>query len=154
MPQTVNSHSRRLKPLSAKQTWSCEHTTMHCQRTCAYRRRRKDPHCLISTYLSKLFFFLCLACGFAPTHSCLHTWLSIQYHTHLILLHRPLLRSKQGRGPTSDSSATRDATHIPEAAYLNQHMEICRQSATQISKLMHAYKQHYTLVRGMSSLLS
>ncbi|CAI6059993.1 unnamed protein product [Clonostachys chloroleuca] len=62
-----------------------------------------------------------------------------------IYLAQPLIQKKRGRRRTNDSSATDSAASPGESLYLNQHMEICRHSAAQISRLMHVYKQHYTL---------
>ncbi|CAG9987823.1 unnamed protein product [Clonostachys byssicola] len=62
-----------------------------------------------------------------------------------IYLAQPLIQKKRGRRRTNDSSTTDSAASSGESQYLNQHMEICRHSAAQISRLMHVYKQHYTL---------
>ncbi|VUC35672.1 unnamed protein product, partial [Clonostachys rosea] len=62
-----------------------------------------------------------------------------------IYLSQPLLQRKRGRRPTNDSSGTSEATEVRDAAQSNEHMEICRDSAIQISKLMDIYRHHYSL---------
>lgn len=75
-----------------------------------------------------------------------HIYLShIQYYTHFALLHRPLIQKKRVRRPSKESFTEGSTLNVDETPYLNQHMEICRYSATQISKLIHIFKQHYTL---------
>ncbi|KAF4779066.1 fungal specific transcription factor [Colletotrichum scovillei] len=75
-------------------------------------------------------------------HVCLF---HIQYHAHLILLHRPLVHKRKRRSvsvntPTDDGSIDGDG-------YDNQHMATCRHSAAEISRLLRIYKQQYTLRR-------
>lgn len=101
------------------------------------------PHIYLSQYAC--------SCPFrSPVHTCLHISLSIQYYTHFALLHRPLIQKKRVRRPSKDSFTEGSTLNVDETPYLNQHMEICRYSATQISKLIHIFKQHYTLVGGTS----
>ncbi|TDZ28887.1 Nitrogen assimilation transcription factor nit-4 [Colletotrichum spinosum] len=76
-------------------------------------------------------------------HICLF---HIQYHAHLILLHRPLMKRRRGRRSVSKSaSPNRGAEDVDE--YANQHMETCRHSAAEIARLLRIYKQQYTLRR-------
>ncbi|KAK1673372.1 fungal-specific transcription factor domain-containing protein [Colletotrichum godetiae] len=75
-------------------------------------------------------------------HVCLF---HIQYHAHLILLHRPLVHKRKRRSvsvntPTDDGSIDGDG-------YDNQHMATCRHSAAEIARLLRIYKQQYTLRR-------
>ncbi|THZ79644.1 hypothetical protein D6C84_07817 [Aureobasidium pullulans] len=99
----------------------------------------------LRTYYSALPSHLRLPCS--PKIAALpHVYLShIQYYTHFILLHRPLIQSKQARRPSKYSFASSSTRNVHDTPYLNKHMETCRHSATQISRLMQIFKKHYTL---------
>ncbi|OHF01744.1 nitrogen assimilation transcription factor nit-4 [Colletotrichum orchidophilum] len=75
-------------------------------------------------------------------HVCLF---HIQFHAHLILLHRPLVH-KRKRRPVSVNTPTDDSS-IEGVGYENQHMVTCRHSAAEIARLLRIYKQQYTLRR-------
>nr|XP_036586915.1 fungal specific transcription factor [Colletotrichum truncatum]KAF6797472.1 fungal specific transcription factor [Colletotrichum truncatum] len=76
-------------------------------------------------------------------HICLF---HIQYHAHLILLHRPLLRKKKARSALSEGVSPSD-TADDNDEYANKHMEACRHSAAEIARLLRIYKQQYSLRR-------
>ncbi|OLN86848.1 Nitrogen assimilation transcription factor nirA 2 [Colletotrichum chlorophyti] len=71
---------------------------------------------------------------------------SLQYHAHLILLHRPLACRRRSRSLVG-VSASNDGNSLVNDEYTNQHMATCRHSATEIAKLLRVYKQQYTLRR-------
>ncbi|KZL77348.1 nitrogen assimilation transcription factor nit-4 [Colletotrichum tofieldiae] len=76
-------------------------------------------------------------------HVCLF---HIQYHAHLILLHRPLVHNKKRRSVVSANASSDDGGDEGDE-YTNQHMAICRDSAAEIARLLRKYKQQYTLRR-------
>ncbi|KAL2272583.1 hypothetical protein FJTKL_06300 [Diaporthe vaccinii] len=78
-------------------------------------------------------------------HICLF---HIQYHAHLILLHRPLIRNKGRRSSTSVETSADDGSSKGDD-YENRHMAICCNSAAEIARLLRTYKQQYTLVRSV-----
>ncbi|KIV82544.1 hypothetical protein PV11_04646 [Exophiala sideris] len=59
--------------------------------------------------------------------------LHIQYHVAQILLHRPLIAKNQAR------------SHKLVLDRDNAHLELCRDSATEIVKFLRVYKYHYSL---------
>ncbi|POS74698.1 nitrogen assimilation transcription factor nit-4 [Diaporthe helianthi] len=77
-------------------------------------------------------------------HVCLF---HIQYHAHLILLHRPLIRNRGRKNSASLDTSTNDGRNNKRDEYENQHMAACRHSATEIARLLRTYKQQYTLRR-------
>ncbi|KAF4844839.1 Nitrogen assimilation transcription factor nit-4 [Colletotrichum siamense] len=78
-------------------------------------------------------------------HICLF---HIQYHAHLILLHRPLMRKRKSRRSVSKSaSSPEDTSSLADDEYANEHMATCRHSAAEIARLLRVYKQQYTLRR-------
>ncbi|KAG8163233.1 hypothetical protein KVR01_006530 [Diaporthe batatas] len=70
----------------------------------------------------------------------------IQYHAHLILLHRPMIRNRGRKNSASVDTSTNDGSNRGDE-YENQHMATCRHSATEIARLLRTYKQQYTLRR-------
>ncbi|KAF6813793.1 fungal specific transcription factor [Colletotrichum plurivorum] len=78
-------------------------------------------------------------------HICLF---HVQYHAHLILLHKPLMKKRRRtRRSISRSASTDDAAADDQDEYANEHMETCRYSAAEIARLLRIYKQQYTLRR-------
>lgn len=72
----------------------------------------------------------------------------VQYHAHLILLCRPLM---QGRNKNVRRASDNTVDHEPATSSHggedNEHSAVCRHSATEITRLLRQYKQHYTLRR-------
>lgn len=62
--------------------------------------------------------------------------LSMQYHVNLILLHRPLLEVSPGIRKC----------HSTLSSWQSPHIKACRESASEVVKLLRLYNQHYTLV--------
>lgn len=89
-------------------------------------------------------FQLVVSLALSPTTPTLpphHGWLithspSIQYHTSMILLHRPFF-------PTFRQSATSSKILSGEGEL---HARVCRLSAEKICAYLRAFKAHYTLV--------
>lgn len=71
----------------------------------------------------------------------------IQYHAHLILLHRPLVQSNRPGRPKSSrmNAGRRYSVEHSDDSDEDRHMATCRDSAAEIAKLLRLYKQHYTL---------
>lgn len=71
----------------------------------------------------------------------------IQYHAHLILLHRPLVQSKRPRRSSTNKMNVGNGTITENSddSADDRHMTTCRDSATEIAKLLRLYKLHYTL---------
>ncbi|KAK0388991.1 hypothetical protein NLU13_2568 [Sarocladium strictum] len=61
--------------------------------------------------------------------------LHIQYHVAQILLHRPFIAKNQNRARSSKFVLDVD----------NMHLKLCRDSASEIVKLLRVYKYHYSL---------
>lgn len=73
---------------------------------------------------------------------------SIQYHAHLILLHRPLVHKRKRRSVVGVDVALENVGDEGDE-YANRHMTTCRDSAAEIARLLRVYKQQYTLVRSV-----
>ncbi|KAJ9426021.1 fungal-specific transcription factor domain-containing protein [Fusarium oxysporum] len=61
--------------------------------------------------------------------------LHMQYHVNLILLHRPLLEVSPGIRKC----------HSTLPSWQSPHIKTCRESASEVVKLLRSYNQHYTL---------
>ncbi|GKT41037.1 nitrogen assimilation transcription factor nirA [Colletotrichum spaethianum] len=63
-----------------------------------------------------------------------------------VCLFQPLVHKKKRRSVVSVNASSEDGGDENDE-YVNQHMAICRDSATEIAKLLRIYKQQYTLRR-------
>ena len=62
---------------------------------------------------------------------------SIQYHVAQILLHRPFISRAKVKAKGAQPILDKDSFHL----------KLCRESASEIVKLLRIYKHHYSLVR-------
>lgn len=136
MHQTADYQPKTLKILSPEQMLSYAHSIWACRAISGCHRPRIHPY--LHTYINCSKFRRPVTGVPKLTPA-----LSMQYHVNLILLHRPLLEVSLGIPKSLSASSSCESPHV----------KACRDSASEVVKLLKIYKQHYTLV-SYSYLLS
>ena len=146
---TANYQTESWRTSSARQMWSCGRISQRYPVISACQIRPRFQ-CFLTSACSSTFLRVLILLTLPVAKADWGPDRSIQYHAHLILLHRPLIRNKGRRSSTSADTSANDGSNKGDE-YENQHMATCRHSATEIARLLRTYKQQYTLVRtGLS----